>query len=267
MPRKINDLNMRDLNSSIELQNLLDVRETRDSKFDINAKVFPRYNKQIPVQLSPEELSMKDLIDKIQVQSILMNNISSFVKREIKSEVTEEMTKDFQNEISKPVEINGTLYKFRPPNVDVVLQPELPEFIDERTYKLDTNAKVQQRINQKTFAEDKLDELNDSIFDLRQDYDGGKISEVLYNDTLRKMTESENALRRSLNIINFAIVDLGKEWDSYDEKKWNTMLEQPMLKEIKKKHLPIMKTNYGHEILVLKVHINRMKAMKIMLSA
>ena len=60
MPRNpfseyINDLNMRDLNSSIELQKLLDVRETRDSKDDINAKVFPRYNKQIPAQLSPEE--------------------------------------------------------------------------------------------------------------------------------------------------------------------------------------------------------------------
>ena len=154
------------------------------------------------------------------------------------------MIKDFQNEISKPIEINGTLYKFRPPNVDVVLQPELPEFMDEAKYKLDINAKVQQRINQKTFAEDKLDELNDSIFDLRQDYDGGKISEALYNDTLRKMTESENALRRSLNIINFAIVDLGKEWDNYDEKKMEYDARATNIKRDNKKAL----ANYEDEL-------------------
>ena len=116
--------------------------------------------------------------------------------------------------------------------------------MDEAKYKLDINAKVQQRINQKTFAEDKLDELNDSIFDLRQDYDGGKISEALYNDTLRKMTESENALRRSLNIINFAIVDLEKEWDSYDEKEMEYYARATNIKRDNKKAL----ANYEDEL-------------------
>jgi hypothetical protein len=118
MPRNpfseyINDLNMRDLNSSIELQKMLDVRETmRDSKDDINAKVFPRYNKQISADLSPEELSMKDLLDRIQVQSILQNNIAPFVKKEIKSEVTEEMIKDFKTKVQNQSQLTELYINF-----------------------------------------------------------------------------------------------------------------------------------------------------------
>lgn len=249
MPRNpfseyINDLNMRDLNSSIELQKLLDVRETRDSKDDINAKVFPRYNKQIPAQLSPEELSMKDLLDKIQVQSILQNNISPFVKREIKSDVTEEMIKDFQNESSKPVEINGNVYKFRPPGVDVALEPELPEFIDERSYKRDIDMKAQQQINRRTYIESRLDKLNDSFSDLRSDYDFNLISEAEYNEAYGKLTEAEDALKRSLKTVDFALIDLGKQFDSYDEKRMEHEAKATNIRRDNKKAL----ANYEDEL-------------------
>ena len=59
-------------------------------------------------------------------------------KKEIKSEVTAEMIKDFQNENAKPVEVNGVLYKFRPPEVDIDLQDIPPEFPDLETYRSET---------------------------------------------------------------------------------------------------------------------------------
>jgi hypothetical protein len=45
------------------------------------------------------------------------------------------MIKDFQNEMSKPVEINGKFYKFRPPDVDLKIKDLPPELPDETTYK------------------------------------------------------------------------------------------------------------------------------------
>jgi len=250
MPRNpfseyINELNMRDLNSSIELQKMLDVRETmRDSKDDINAKVFPRYNKQISADLSPEELSMKDLLDRIQVQSILQNNIAPFVKKEIKSEVTEEMIKDFQNESSKPVTINGTLYKFRPPGVDVVVHPELPEFPDETTYKNDIDTKFQAKLHQKKVVEDKLDDLNDKILDLKVDFDNGRISEENYINTLEKLEESEGMLKRSLKNIQFMLTSLQEDYYSYEEEKADYMARAENIKRENKKAL----ANYEDEL-------------------
>ena len=139
MPRnpfqdKINALNRKDLEETLKTQSYLkqshepiqdDINNARYTMTDI-----------LPVNvLKPEDLSMKDLLDQIQIQTILNNNTPPFIEKKIKSETTEAMIKDFKNEMAKPVEINGKFYKFRPPDVSLNLKDLPPEFPDENTYK------------------------------------------------------------------------------------------------------------------------------------
>jgi hypothetical protein len=150
MPRnpfqdRINALNMKDLEEGLKTDSFLK-KSHGPIPNDINDKVFPYTDIKRVDTLKPEELSMKDLLDQIQIQTILNNNIAPYVKKEIKSEVTQEMIKDFQNESAKPVEINGTLYKFKPPDVNVSLQPVPGPFPDEATYQADINARAMPRI-------------------------------------------------------------------------------------------------------------------------
>ena len=139
MPRnpfqdKINALNLKDIEETLKTQSYLkqshepiqdDINNARYTMTDI-----------LPVNvLKPEDLSMKDLLDQIQIQTILNNNTPPFIEKKIKSDTTEAMIKDFQNEMAKPVEINGKFYKFRPPDVSINLKDLPPEFPDENTYK------------------------------------------------------------------------------------------------------------------------------------
>ena len=132
---KINALNSKDIDEGLKMEMLLRTPEVTKDSPDVNSAVFPRYDFPKVNTLSASELSMKDLIDELQIQTILNNNIAPYVKKEIKSEVTAEMIKDFQNENAKPVEVNGTLYKFRPPEVDINLQEIPPDLPDEATYQ------------------------------------------------------------------------------------------------------------------------------------
>ena len=43
------------------------------------------------------------------------------------------------------------------------------------------------------------------------------ISEAEYNEAYGKLTEAEDALKRSLKTVDFALIDLGKQFDSYSE--------------------------------------------------
>ena len=148
MPRnpfqdKINALNLKDIEETLKTQSYLkqshepiqdDINNARYTMTDI-----------LPVNvLKPEDLSMKDLLDQIQIQTILNNNTPPFIEKKIKSDTTEAMIKDFQNESAKPVEINGTFYKFRPPGVAINLKDLPPEFPDEATYKANIEALVRQ---------------------------------------------------------------------------------------------------------------------------
>jgi hypothetical protein len=118
---RINALNARDLDEELKTDNFL-YKKREPIPDDINNERFPMTDILIPNTLKPEELSMKDLLDQIQTQTILNNNIAPYVKKEIKSEVTQEMIKQFQFDSAQPVEINGTLYKYKPPGIDINLQ-------------------------------------------------------------------------------------------------------------------------------------------------
>ena len=165
MPRnpfqdKINALNSKDLDEVLKTQSYL--KQSHDPiPDDINNARYEMTD-ILPVNvLKPEDLSMKDLLDQIQIQTILNNNTPPFVEKKIKSETTQAMIKDFQNEIAKPVEINGTFYKFRPPGVAINLKDLPPEFPNESTYKANINALVQQEFRIQTDLSRKLVQIQD----------------------------------------------------------------------------------------------------------
>jgi hypothetical protein len=141
---RINALNAKDMAEELKIEKLLYKRRDPIPN-DINNERFPMTDILPPNVLKPEDLSMKDLLDEIQSQTILRNNIPTFIKKEIKSDVTQEMIKQFQFDSSRPVEINGNLYKYKPPGVDIDLKDVPPPFPSEAKYKSDIDALFQQQ--------------------------------------------------------------------------------------------------------------------------
>jgi hypothetical protein len=120
---RINDLTLQGYQDDIALQNVL--KQTKKVVLDdVNFKAFPR-TPQAYAQKNATDLMMNDLINDIQIQTMLKNQIPQYRPKKIQSEVTEEMIKDYQQESKKPVEINGKLYKFVPPDLDLDLE-EIP---------------------------------------------------------------------------------------------------------------------------------------------
>jgi hypothetical protein len=215
---RINALNAKDMEEEIKIDAFL--KKSRDPiPNDINDVRFPMTDILVPNVLKPEELSMKDLLDQLQIQTILNNNIAPYVKKEIKSEVTQEMIKDFQNEISKPVEINGTFYKFRPPYVTITLKDVPPPFPSEAEYKraietmynseLKTRAEIERRRVIITTALNRTRDLYNDSRMTREEYYKAMDN---YDDLLGQLEEASDANEATM-------ASLRKDYDMYEELK------------------------------------------------
>jgi len=215
---RINALNAKDMEEELKADAFL--KKSHDPiPNDINDVRFPMNDILVPNVLKPEELSMKDLLDQLQIQTILNNNIAPFVKKEIKSEVTQEMIKDFQNEISKPVEINGTFYKFRPPNVNITLKDVPPPFPSEAEYKraietmfnseLKTRADIERRRVIITTALNRTRDLYNDSRMTREEYYKAMDN---YDDLLGQLEEASDANEATM-------ASLRKDYDMYEELK------------------------------------------------
>ena len=142
---RINALNAKDIEEGLKSDALLKTsREPIPN--DINDDRFPMTDILPPNVLKPEDLSMKDLLDELQIQTILNNNISPFVKKEIKSEVTQAMIDQFKFDSSKPVQIGDTFYKFKPPGVELTLTEVPPPFPNEDEYYATLRSLMKQEI-------------------------------------------------------------------------------------------------------------------------
>jgi hypothetical protein len=215
---RINALNAKDMEEELKADAFL--KKSHDPiPNDINDVRFPMNDILIPNVLKPEELSMKDLLDQLQIQTILNNNIAPYVKKEIKSEVTQEMIKEFQNESSKPVEINGTFYKFRPPNVNITLKDVPPPFPSEADYKraietmfnseLKTSADIERRRVIITTALNRTRDLYNDSRMTREEYYKAMDN---YDDLLAQLEEASNANEATM-------ASLRKDYDMYEELK------------------------------------------------
>jgi len=172
-----------------------------------------------PNVLKPEELSMKDLLDQIQIQTILNNNIAPFVDKKIKSEVTQEMIKQFQFVSSRPVEINGRFYKYKPPGLDIDIKDLPPPFPSEANFKRNIQMLYNQELKIGREIERKRVIVIENMKRAATEYNRGMIDEdeffaaqTQFNDFMQQIDEA-----RTQNEATRASLD--RDYNSYNEYK------------------------------------------------
>ncbi len=222
MPRnpfqdRINALNLQDIKETLKTDAYLK-QSHEPIQDDINNARYTMTDILIPNVLKPEDLSMQDLLDQIQIQTVLNNNTVPFVEKKIKSDTTQAMIKEFQNEISKPVEINGTFYKFRPPGVDLKIK-DLPIFPDERAYK----ARIEQIYSQEMRAyKDVVSRENQVIAMMENDelnYGAGVMGDEEFINARRYNKELQAKLVEERRQIEMVLASLRKDYDNYNDAK------------------------------------------------
>jgi len=248
MPRnpfqdRINSLNLKDLEEGLKIDAYLK-KSSDPIPDDINSQVFPQTDFPQVNVLKPEELSMKDLLDQIQIQTILNNNTVPFVEKKIKSEVTQEMIKDFQNESAKPVNINGTLYKFRPPDLEIKLKDLPPEFPDEATYKAEINRIWTQEVHTYAVIRKNLSQLVDQTERINIDYSNGRISDAEFMKARNHYGVQIDKLEQDRKQIEMTLDSLQKDYDDYEEKRLENVALIDKIKKENKQNL----TAYEDEI-------------------
>jgi hypothetical protein len=222
MPRnpfqdRINALNSKDLDEVLKTQSYLK-QSHEPIQDDINNARYTMTDILPPNVLKPEDLSMKDLLDQIQIQTILNNNTVPFVEKKIKSETTQAMIKEFQNEISKPVEINGTFYKFRPPGVELKIK-DLPVFPSETAYK----ARLQQIYAQEIRAyKDVINRENQIIAIMENDefnYGAGAMGDEEFINARRYNKDLQTKLAEEKRQVEMVLASIRKDYDNYQDAK------------------------------------------------
>jgi hypothetical protein len=150
---RINALTFQGYQDDIALQNVL--KQTKKVVLDdVNFKAFPR-TPQAYEQKNATDLMMNDLINDIQIQTMLKNQIPQYRPKKIQSEVTEEMIKDYQQESKKPVEINGKVYKFVPPDLDLDLEEPNPNIVTHLPSKEEFNRNSDEFLRRKIADRDR----------------------------------------------------------------------------------------------------------------
>ena len=248
MPRnpfqdKINALNLKDLDETLKTQSYLkqshepiqdDINNARYTMTDI-----------LPVNvLKPEDLSMKDLLDQIQIQTILNNNTPPFIEKKIKSETTEAMIKDFQNEMAKPVEINGTFYKFRPPGVAINLKNLPPEFPDEATYQANIQALARQEFAKQDELGTRIVKIQDIFRGLNQNLDNGSLSIDEFHKAQQYYAPIDQQLRDAIKESEMKVSTLEQDWRDYSKNKLEYDAQREKISKENKQAL----TDYEDEI-------------------
>ena len=247
MPRnpfqdQINAWNLKDIDEGLKADAYLK-KSSKPIPDDINNQVFPRGDAPPVNVLKPEELSMKDLLDQIQIQTILNNNTVPFVEKKIKSEVTQEMIKDFQNESAKPIEINGTLYKFRPPDVNIDLI-DIPTFPTEEEYKKRIRAVAEQEIRMTADIEDRRLQVEMAGRKLIDDFDAGRISEDEFRNAYAHYDNIHKQLGEAFAQNQATLASLQKDYDNYEEMRLQHVADVERITTENKKNI----ANYADEI-------------------
>ena len=233
---RINALNAKDIDEGIKVDNFL-YKKREPIPDDINNERFAMTDVLIPNTLKPEELSMKDLLDQIQSETILNNNIAPYVKKEIKSEVTQEMIKQFQYESSKPVEINGTFYKYKPPGVDINLTAVPPPFPTEAEYKGTIRKLYQQELKIGKDLERRRVVLKTEIERKAAQYDNSRISRDEFQAAVRLYESSMSDLSDAINENDTTVSNLSIDYDLYDEYKLEYETKVDLIEKENKKQL------------------------------
>ena len=227
---KINALNLKDIEEGLKTDSYL--KKSHDPiPNDINDERFPMTDILPPNVLKPEELSMKDLLDQIQIQTILNNNIAPFVEKKIKSEVTQAMIKDFQNEIAKPVEINGTFYKFQPPDLSIDLNQVPPDFPDEVDYQANIYALIRQELNYQNDLSTQYVRITGIMRTLEGQVNDGSLSVEEYRRAGAYYGPIFNKLKEAESQSKLKVASLEQDYRNYDTNKTEYNAKSDVIKK------------------------------------
>lgn len=233
---RINALNARDIDEGIKVDKFL-YKKREPIPNDINDERFPMTDILPQNVLKPEDLSMKDLLDQIQIQTILNNNIAPFVDKKIKSEVTQEMIKQFQYDSTRPVEINGKFYKYKPPGIDIDLTDVPPPFPSETEYK----GTIQRLYNDELKIGKDLERrrvvLVTDIQRKENQYNDGRISQTEFQAAVRQYETSMSDLSDSTMENESNLSSLSLDYDLYDEYKLEYDTKKDLIEKENKKQL------------------------------
>ena len=236
---RINALTLQGYQDDIALQNVL--KQTKKVVLDdVNFKAFPR-TPQAYEQKNATDLMMNDLLNDIQIQTMLKNRIPQYRPKKIQSEVTEEMIKDYRQESKKPVEINGKLYKFVPPDLDLDLEEPNPNIITSIPSREEFNRNAGEFLDRKRWDlirnESDLINLRLRMDKLNDDFDDGLLS---YPDWATQKKDLEREVELAIDTIN----SLSDEIDNvpnirkhYDELELNNKVELDRVSIANKKKL------------------------------
>lgn len=233
---RINALNAKDMSEELKTDNFL-YKKRDPIPDDINNQRFPMTDILIPNVLKPEELSMKDLLDQVQIQTILNNNIAPFVKKEIKSEVTQEMIKQFQYESSQPVQIGDKFYKYKPPTIDIDLTDVPPPFPSETEYKNKIRSLYNDELKIGRDLERRRVVLVTEIQRKEDQYNDGRSSLAEFQAAARQyensMMDVSDATMENESILS----SLSLDYDLYDEYKLEYDTKKDLIEKENKKQL------------------------------
>jgi len=198
---RINALTLQGYQDDIALQNVL--KQTKKViPDDVNFKSFSR-TPQAHEQKNATDLMMNDLLNDIQIQTMLKNQVPQYRPKKIQSEVTEEMIKDYQQESKKPIEINGKLYKYVPPDLNLDLEEPDPNRFTQLPSKEEFNRNSGEFLDRKTWDlirnESDLINLRIKLSKLDDDFDDGTIS---YTNWTTKKKELEREVELTIDTIN-----------------------------------------------------------------
>jgi hypothetical protein len=218
---RILNLTLQQYKSDIALQKILK-QGKKVIPDDDNFKVYPRTPQAI-VQKNATDLMMNDIINDIQIQTMLKNAVPQYRPKKIQSEVTEEMIKDYQQESKKPVEINGKLYKFVPPDLDLDLEEPDPNIIINLPSKEEFNRNSDEFLRRKIADRDRnytdLLNLRLRIEKINKDFDDGGMSYANWaseKTDLEREVELTIATIKSLDNEISNVPNIRKHYDELD---------------------------------------------------
>ena len=214
---KILNLTLQQYKSDIALQNVLK-QGKKVIPDDANFKVYARTPQAI-VQKNATDLMMNDLINDIQIQTMLKNAVPNYRPKKIQSEVTEEMIKDYQQESKKPVEINGKLYKFVPPDLDLDLEEVPPNLPPEGILNRRNDKEIQRLRLQYNQISPEIQLIMQQIEKNADDYNKGKINVDDYTSNNAFLMDAFEQRKAQGKYLSDSIDQLFNEEMRYKEEK------------------------------------------------
>ena len=252
---RINALTLQEYQADIAMQNMLK-QSKKIVPDDVNSKVYAR-TPQAYEAPNATDLMMTDLVNDIQIQTLLKNQVPQYRPKKIQSEVTQEMINDYQQESKKPVEINGKLYKFVPPDMDIDLEePDSGRMIKlqpRSSFLSEIGNEIKTSLHDLSKYQQDFDDYNSLLIQNDDDYNKKRIDFNQYVKMGRLYQAKVDDAKDDMDNLNDYINTLHRIPQDYDQYELSNQAEIDRVKQINRKKLAVYEgelksRNVGQEV-------------------